>query len=75
MNETQTLEIVEQELLSNPQSSFKISFSTHQQNANIELLEENTLKKQIFHGDEDSFAFYSKVEQIPELENIEAPLP
>ena len=64
MNETMTLEMMEQELLSNAAQSFKISFSTHQMNANIEIFSDNQLKKQIVHGDEDSYAFYSKVESI-----------
>ena len=39
LNETMRLEVVEQELInSNTSDSFKISFSTHQPSANIEIL-------------------------------------
>ena len=38
MNETLPIESMEHELLSNPYNSFKISFSTHQPHANLEVL-------------------------------------
>lgn len=75
MNENADLEVLEQELLSNTQNCFKISFSTHSPNANIEILEEDSVIKQYVHGSEEIYDFYSKCEEVADFESIEIPFP
>ena len=74
MNETLPIESMEHELLSNPYNSFKISFSTHQPHANIEVLVDDIKKKQFVHGYDDCHEFYSACEYVADLSSIEVPL-
>lgn len=76
LNDTVPLESVEQELLGNTSNAFKISFSTHQPVANLEVLVDERRRKQIYSfGDSnDSKEFYSHCETIADLSSIEVPL-
>ena len=63
------LEVVEQELInSNTSDTFKISFSTHQPSANLEILVDDQKKKQIVQGYEDYLSFYSNCEKIADMD-------
>ena len=75
MNINMPIEAVEQELLSNTSNSFKISFSTHQPHANLEVLVDDVRKKQFVHGYEESHEFFSTCERIADLSAIEERLP
>ena len=45
MNEEVGIEVLEQELLSNPSNSFKVSFSTYQPLSNLEVLIDDVKRK------------------------------
>jgi hypothetical protein len=71
MNGHSPTESVEEALLSNTSSSFKISFSTHQPTANLEVLVDDVKKKQFVHGYEECYEFFSNCERIADLSAIE----
>lgn len=62
MNKNVKIEQVEHELLSNPANAFKISFSTDQPGANIEILIDDQKKKQIVDGEDECSRIYSACE-------------
>ena len=67
------IDSIEQEMLSNSSNAFKISFSTHQPHANLEVLVDDVKKKQFIHG-YDTSELFSACERIAALYSIEVPL-
>ena len=73
MNGEVPIESIEQEMLTNPSSSFKINFSTWQPLANCEVLIDDVQKKQFMQGFEETREFYSACERVADLSAIEQP--